>query len=44
METSDTYMGYDKVLIHVIEHEMDLALDILFQHTLIGKCSDIINV
>ena len=44
METSNTYTGHDNVLIHVIEHDMVLTLDILFQHTLTGKWSDIINV
>ena len=48
METSNTYMGHDNVLIHVIEHptehNMVLTLDIIFQHSQTGKWSDIINV
>jgi hypothetical protein len=44
MEASNTYMGHDNVLIHVIEHDIVLTLDIIFQHSRIGKWSDIINV
>ena len=44
METSNTYMGHDNVLIHVIEHDIVLTLDIIFQHTRTGKWSDIIGV
>lgn len=44
METSNTYMGHDNVLIHVIEHDIVLTLDIIFQHSRTGKWSDIIKV
>ena len=44
IEASNTYMGHDNVLIHVIEHDIVLTLDIIFQHSRIGKWSDIINV
>ena len=44
MEASNTYMGHDNVLIHVIEHDIVLTLDIIFQHNQTGKYSDIINV
>lgn len=44
METSNTYMGHDNVLIHVIEHDIVLTLDIIFQHSQTGKWSDILNV
>jgi hypothetical protein len=44
METSNTYMGHDNVLIHVIEHDIVLTLDIIFQHKEIGKWSDILSV
>lgn len=44
METSNTYMGHDNVLIHVIEHDIVLTLDIIFKHTQTGKWSDIISV
>lgn len=44
MESSNTYMGNDNVLIHVIEHDIVLTLDIMFQHTRTGKWSDIIDI
>jgi len=44
METSNTYMGHDNVLIHVIEHDIVLTLDIIFQHTRTGKWSNIVDV
>lgn len=44
METSNTYMGHDNVLIHVIEHDIVLTLDIIFQHAQTGKWSDILKV
>lgn len=44
MEVSNTYMGHDNVLIHVIEHDIVLTLDIMFQHARTGKWSDIIDV
>ncbi len=44
METSNTYMGHDNVLIHVIEHDIVLTLDIIFEHIRTGKWSDIISV
>ena len=44
MESSNTYMGHDNVLIHVIEHDIVLTLDIIFQHKQLGKWSDILSV
>jgi hypothetical protein len=44
MEVTNTYTGHDNVLIHVIEHDIVLTLDILFQHSRIGKWSDVIDV
>ncbi|MDO9465096.1 MAG: transposase [bacterium] len=44
MESSNTYMGHDNVLIHVIEHDIVLTLDIIFQHARTGKRSDVIEV
>ena len=32
METSNKYMERDNVLIHVIEHDIVLTLDIIFEH------------
>jgi len=44
MESSNTYMGHDNVLIHVIEHDIVLTLDIMFQYTQTGKWSDVIKL
>jgi hypothetical protein len=44
METNNTYMGHDNVLIHVIEHDITLTLDIIFQHNQTGKWSDVLKV
>ncbi len=44
METNNTYMGHDNVLIHVIEHDMVATLDILYEHKKTGKWSDVLNV
>ena len=44
MEKNNTYMGHDNVLVHVIEHDIVLTLDITFQYNRNGKWSDIINV
>ena len=43
MEMSNTYMDHDNVLIHVIEHDIVLTQDIIFQHKKIGKWSDVKN-
>ena len=32
METSNTYLGHDNVLMHVIEHDIVLTQDILYEH------------
>ena len=40
---SNTYMDHDNVLIHVIEHDIVLTQDIIFQHKKIGKWSDVKN-
>lgn len=44
MESSNTYMGHDNVLIHVIEHDIVLTLDIMFQHARTGKRSDVVQL
>ena len=44
MEISNTYIGHDNVLIHVIEHDIVLTQDIIFQHKKIGKWSDVISI
>lgn len=44
MELSNTYMGHNNVLIHVIEHDIVLTQDIIFQNKKSGKWSDVISV
>lgn len=44
MEVTNTYKGHENVLIYVIEHDIVLTLDIIFQHAQTGKWSDIISV
>lgn len=44
MEKSNTYTGHDNVLIHVIEHDIVLTLDIIFNHFQNGKWSDVLSV
>ena len=44
METNNTYMGHDNVLIHVIEHDIVATLDILHQHAKNGKWSDVLDL
>jgi len=44
MEATNTYMGHDNVLIHVIEHDIVLTLDIIFQYSQKGKWSDVIAI
>ena len=44
METNNTYMGHDNVLIHVIEHDIVATLDIIYEHAKTGKWSDVLNV
>ncbi|HEA66199.1 MAG TPA: transposase [Desulfobacterales bacterium] len=44
METNNTYMGHDNVLIHVIEHDIVATLDILYEHNKTGKWSDVLNI
>ena len=44
METSNTYMGHDNVLIHVIEHDIVLTQDIIFDYLKTGKISPVLNL
>jgi hypothetical protein len=37
METTNTYMGLDNVLMHVIEHDIALTLDIIFMFKKMGN-------
>lgn len=44
MEYTNTYIGTDNVLIHVIEHDITLTQDIIFNFKKIGKISPVIKV
>ncbi len=44
LETNNTYIGHDNVLIHVIEHDIVATLDILYEHKKTGKWSDVLNI
>jgi len=44
METTNTYMGFDNVLMHVIEHDISLTLDIIFMFKRYGKISPLLNL
>jgi hypothetical protein len=44
METTNTYMGMDNVLMHVIEHDISLTLDIIFMFKRYGKISPLLNL
>jgi len=44
MEMFNTYTGSDNVLIHVIEHDLTLTLDILFEYKKSGKLSPVLNL
>ncbi len=44
MENTNTYMGMDNVLMHVIEHDISLTLDIIFMFKRYGKISPLLNL
>jgi hypothetical protein len=44
MEMTNTYLGADNVLIHVIEHDIALTLDIIHEYLSTGKMSPVLNV
>jgi hypothetical protein len=44
METTNTYMGQDNVLMHVLEHDITLTLDSIFMFTRYGKISPLLNL
>jgi hypothetical protein len=44
MEANNTCMRHDKVLIHVIEHDIVATLNILREHEKSGKWSDVLHV
>ncbi len=44
MEYTNTYMGIDNVTMHVIEHDIVLTQDIIFEYKTTGKVSPVIKV
>jgi len=44
METTNTHMGLEDVLMHLIEHNSSLTLDIIFMFRRYGKISSLLNV
>jgi len=44
MEHTNTYMGFDNVLMHVIEHDMSLTLDVVFMFKRYAKISPLLNL
>jgi len=44
MEGTNTYTGVDNVLMHVLEHDIVLAQDILFDHHVHGKLGPVLDV
>ncbi len=44
MEYTNTYMGIDNVAMHVIEHDIVLTQDIIFDYNRTGKISPVIKV
>ncbi len=44
MENTNTYMGLDNVLMHIIEHDIVLTLDIIFMFKQSGKISPLLKL
>ena len=44
MEHTNTYMGVDNVLMHVIEHDITLTLDIIFMFKRYEKISPLLKL
>jgi len=44
MEKSNRYKGIDNVTIHVIEHDIVLTHDIVFDYIETGKISPVLNL
>ena len=44
METSNSYTGLDNVTIHVIEHDIVLTQDIIFDYLKSGKLSPVLKL
>ena len=44
MEISNSYTGIDNVSIHIIEHDIVLTQDIIFDYIKTGKISPVLNL
>ena len=44
MEHTNTYMGMDNVLMHLIEHDISLTQDIIFMFKRYGKISPLLKL
>ena len=44
METSNSYIGIDNVTMHVIEHDIVLTQDIIFDYLKSGKLSPVLKL
>lgn len=44
MEYTNTYMGIDNVTMHVVEHDIALTQDIIFEYKKTGKISPVIKI
>lgn len=44
MENTNTYKGLDNVLMHIIEHDISLTLDIIFMYRRHGKISPLLKL
>ncbi len=44
MEHTNTYMGLDNVLMHIVEHDISLTLDIVFMFKRYGKISPLLKL
>ena len=44
MEWTNTYMGIDNITMHVIEHDIALTLDIMFEYKKTGKLSPLLKL
>ena len=44
MEQTNTYMGLDKVLMQIAEHDISLTLDIIFMFKRYGRIGPLLNL
>ncbi len=44
MERTNTYMAIDNITMHVIEHDIALILDVMFEYNKTGKLSPLLKL